>query len=777
MYRFLKLIWIIFVLWIVCFLIADEKNIQVEIQDNRIVFIQQEKQIVYNPKSELFSFYTWSRNLDLQWGEACVYSQSTKYISFYKWLQNSEVLRLSAGIEAWISAILSQKDGWSQIYTEQTWKKESDSTRVAINEDNSVTNILSSNRNTDFRAVEYYELSKQSSILNTAVNPKDLPQEYTWYIPDANTSNDDFSNKEVAEYTWIVDFWIVDTWNLVELNTWALENIVEIGDSFVESDVDEYDEQNEYNEQNEYDEQYKEKQFKSVEKYTIKNQLSTLKLWVIPTRFVNPYTINSRPMQLSNWTKILVVTRAVTRYTISPHIIQLKDWSVWEVSPNYKIDDGIDSNSESWSLILEEMLKDEEIDTDSLESENDEFLQKVFEKNQDPKIMNLIVENYINEYQFTKAKKFIEELPDSSYLQLEPALHLRVAFNSFPLTSQTTVSTLTELVKNYQSKNQISNEEAYRYLWILELMDKNYDKFFETAKNFTTEKYKAFAEKIQSLTEEVAKQKWIPDYYLDTLMAVELFNQWFFQPSKVIAISVLTQNSNYILPYQLLGYANFLTNSRDTAIEYFKKLVDLDPNNAEKYHFLMWVSYYRWWKYEQSVVMLSLIKEGSLRLDSERYLIRNYMILDQKNKLLSSRWRLLWYDDLTASDFYTYFYEAFYHPYADWAEFQIYAFDTGLWEKMIRVCNLVLSENEKGVCEYWEIWRDIALGKFETLEESLLNLVWKYPQSYLYHALGEYYLKQDDTDTARMYLLKAVSLTQTSKEKWEIKKLLQNAMD
>jgi hypothetical protein len=60
-----------------------------------------------------------------------------------------------------------------------------------------------------------------------------------------------------------------------------------------------------------------------------------------------------------------------------------------------------------------------------------------------------------------------------------------------------------------------------------------------------------------------------------------------FQPAKVLALYSLQQNSSYILPYQVLAYANFLTNSWDTSIEYLKKLVDLDPNNAEKYRFLM----------------------------------------------------------------------------------------------------------------------------------------------------------------------------------------------
>ena len=190
----------------------------------------------------------------------------------------------------------------------------------------------------------------------------------------------------------------------------------------------------------------------------------------------------------------------------------------------------------------------------------------------------------------------------------------------------------------------------------------------------------------------------------------------------------------------------------------------------------MWIAYYWNEKYEQSVVMLSLIKDEKLRLDSERYLIRDYLLLDQKNKLILSWNKLLWYDNLVNSDFYTYFYEVFYHPYSEWEQYQLYAFDTELADKMIRVCNIRLSEEEKSVCSYGTIGKNIALWKFDWLEQSLLDLVSKYPQWYLYHALWEYYLQQDNLEKAKVYLLKAVSLTQKRAEVSQIKKLLQSAM-
>lgn len=269
---------------------------------------------------------------------------------------------------------------------------------------------------------------------------------------------------------------------------------------------------------------------------------------------------------------------------------------------------------------------------------------------------------------------------------------------------------------------------------------------------------------------------WMPDYYFDTLVALELFNQWFFQPAKVLALYALQKDSNYILPYQILAYSNFLTNSRDTSIEYLKKLVDLDPNNAEKYQFLMWVAYYRNEKYEQSVIMLSLVKSEKLRLDSERYLIRDYLLLNQNNKLIATRNKLLWYDNLVASDFYTYFYEAFFRPYSEWSLYNIYAIDTELADKMIRLCAIRLPKEENVVCNYGNIGKNVALWKFDWLEQSLLQLSTEFPQGYLYHALGEYYLQHDDLEKAKIYLLKAISLTDRGIEKKQIKELLQDAI-
>lgn len=491
--------------------------------------------------------------------------------------------------------------------------------------------------------------------------------------------------------------------------------------------------------------------------------------------YVDKYRWRSEKLKLKKWIRPINNKRIAEKYKWEWLTINLKK------AKKIKQEENIGTNQpkeEFWfsEEILSSLLENEEIDINAIESENDEFLQKIFQETWDPKIMNLILETYISEYQFAKAKKFIENLNETFSNQINPLLYLQISFNSFSLSSNTTNETLKSIIQKYQSDWKISEDDGKWYEWVIYLMNKDYNKFFEIASWFTTENHVKFVSRLNEYKNQIKTQMWMPDYYFDTLVALELFNQWLFQPAKVLALSSLTQNPSYILPYQVLAYANFLTNSRDTSIEYLNKLTELDPANVEKYRFLMWIAYYWNEQYEQSVLMLSQIRNENLRLDAERYLIRDYIILDQKTKLISSRWKLLWHEDLSSSDFYTYFYETFYHPYAEWKWFDLYLSDRDLADKMIRVCSMKLWNDERVVCNYWEIWKDIALSKFDNLEKSLLDLVSQYPQWYLYQALWDYYIQQWDLEKAKVYLLKAISLTQEKSERSQIKKLLQDTM-
>ena len=87
----------------------------------------------------------------------------------------------------------------------------------------------------------------------------------------------------------------------------------------------------------------------------------------------------------------------------------------------------------------------------------------------------------------------------------------------------------------------------------------------------------------------------------------------------------LLKNKNYILPYQVLAYTNFLTHNRESAKDYFLKLADFDTSNASLYKLLIGASYYRHGDYEQSIIYLSQVTDSHLKIDVYRYMLLCYI--------------------------------------------------------------------------------------------------------------------------------------------------------
>jgi len=59
----------------------------------------------------------------------------------------------------------------------------------------------------------------------------------------------------------------------------------------------------------------------------------------------------------------------------------------------------------------------------------------------------------------------------------------------------------------------------------------------------------------------------------------------YFSLANKLAVESILQDSEYILPHQILAYSNFLTNNWEKSIENFYQLVKLDPENQDKYNF------------------------------------------------------------------------------------------------------------------------------------------------------------------------------------------------
>jgi len=112
-----------------------------------------------------------------------------------------------------------------------------------------------------------------------------------------------------------------------------------------------------------------------------------------------------------------------------------------------------------------------------------------------------------------------------------------------------------------------------------------------------------------------------PIYYRDALVALTLLKNGYFSFAKRLALHALVTNKDYVLPYQVLAYSNFLTHNREAAKEYFLKLADFDVTNAFLYKFLIGISYYRYGDYEQSILYLNQVTDPGLQIDVYRYML------------------------------------------------------------------------------------------------------------------------------------------------------------
>ena len=131
------------------------------------------------------------------------------------------------------------------------------------------------------------------------------------------------------------------------------------------------------------------------------------------------------------------------------------------------------------------------------------------------------------------------------------------------------------------------------------------------------------------------------------------------------------QNPDYVLPYQVLAYSNFLGNNRDVAAEYFLKLASFDKANSDNYLFLVGVSYYWQADYEQSLLYLNQVMDPQLQTDVYRYELLSYVSMNDMDNAVRVWQKLLGQQDLQASDFQLFFSIFYYQPYVNGQPFSL----------------------------------------------------------------------------------------------------------
>ncbi len=394
-----------------------------------------------------------------------------------------------------------------------------------------------------------------------------------------------------------------------------------------------------------------------------------------------------------------------------------------------------------------------------------DLLEKIYQKDKNPDVLKILLQNLVEEYQFEKAKTYISDINIFDDKIIEAKTYIYTYINSLSIIDNNSMDKFMSFVDQMRYKSLISSDDYIFYQWLAKIWKKDYEWASILFKQINSPIYTNFISQIDSAIEKFNKQKWVPWYYKDSLIALTALKNWYFSLANKLAVSSVLQNWEYVLPNQILAYSNFLTNNREKSIENFYELVEIDSENQDKYNFYIWVSHYRAGQYQESIWILSkLLNNSKYKTDSYRYLLLNYKALENESKMVQVRQKLLWQDNLQESDFKTYYDYVFYRPFSQDSKYTIYSKHKQLSYDFVSICYQDFWE-KNDTCLYGEIWLDVINESRHSVQNWLLYLAENYPQSHIFQALWDYYKSQGLDDKAKTYYLKAVSLSDNTSQK------------
>jgi hypothetical protein len=395
------------------------------------------------------------------------------------------------------------------------------------------------------------------------------------------------------------------------------------------------------------------------------------------------------------------------------------------------------------------------------------ILEQIYSQQRTQEVIQLLIDAYILDNQYDKAKAFYNSLPDPIKWYLSNGLLFEIWINSFSQTTETEYNSLKILLSEYHKKGIFSDEKTLYYQTIFDLIDWKYDDAQNEMQWLIWTKYQDFVVAIQSAFNQYLSVKDVPEYYKDGLIAYELMNQWALAGAKKIAIRLVNEHPDYILPHQILANVDFLMWKWDSASRYFHQLLQMDYQERSSYLYYLWICYYHLWDYTNAVLYLAQISDSTILLDSDRYLILSYIALWESDRIFVWWQRLLWYPSVKASDFYSFYEEAFWKPYRKWKNSYYMEQNPKLVQDYLKACPLSLRWNDTQVCNYWQLWL-LALQNWDLdpdLELELSRLARKYAKPWLFQLLWDVAVRNWDLEEATSSYMRALWLTNNADEK------------
>ncbi len=430
-----------------------------------------------------------------------------------------------------------------------------------------------------------------------------------------------------------------------------------------------------------------------------------------------------------------------------------------------------------WSLAImdqeEEWEKEPLLADDYIQNQaNISVIKQLYDDNPNSELLYALINALLSQHRFVEANNYIQEAVERYPDSLDPYTHIYTVFHSpsLRISQVWSIKVVEELVESYRNRSLISNDDYLFYNAMVQFWYNDFAAARILLQQIQSPKHIDIKNKLLQTFDTLQRQRDIPDYYQDAIVSLTLMKHGYYSIAKKIATHTVIKNDKYILPYQILAHSHFMTQNRDTAIEYLIKLRELESKQAQRYTFLIGVAHYWKGNYSQAIMYLQQVSSQSLIMDAYRYILLSYIQWEEFGKAHSTRQKMLGHSHINKNDFYSYFYHTFYAPMRHGENWHMYMRNQHTAYVTVQQCLSILKTEDHDVCSYGNAWLALANKNKDQAKEILDDLIIRYDEPYLFHALADYYTLNDMTLQAEQYYRKALETSIDSNEQELIKR-------
>ncbi len=405
-----------------------------------------------------------------------------------------------------------------------------------------------------------------------------------------------------------------------------------------------------------------------------------------------------------------------------------------------------------------------------------ELLEQLYKDAPSDMLAALLLQYYRQEFWHDEARNLLEKHPNllPNQITRQEALHLYANTSAITVAQPNSVLKLQKKAHDRARENKISAQDKLRYDALVQLWQGGTQTFVESMQ-WVDDIYYTATQEALSLDQKYAQwQKDVPDYYQQALFGLTLLQHQYLPFAEKISLEVIAKDPNYVLPYQILAYTTFLQRDRAQSTNYIRELLARDSLQRPMYQFMLWVIAFRQWNYQEAILYFLWVEDKELNQDVLRYLSLSYIAVGDMPQAAWSFRKMVTNYDLQASDYYHYFYNAYFHPYRWNVSYELLEEDRELALLYHQSCKQKISEQRVYICDYGEVGQLLVNRQYDQAFKRLLYLAKYYPQSYFFEALGDYYERQWKTQDAIMYYLQAIRFTKDTVEMIDAKRKIQD---